>query len=207
MSNHRSRQTGFTLLELMVTITIASVILGLAIPNLREFIRNNSMSSAANDFMTTIHMARSHAVKLHMPTVVCFTTTPTANLPACDGDGSQGWIAFVDDISPTAAAATDNNGQPDAGELVLNRHETLNPITVRVSPAVNDAYVAFAPTGFARTHAALGVPMDGIVLCDSRGNVSQFGAGSTARGISVSPVGRPSTTRLIANITAMGGCL
>lgn len=206
MIRHRPH-AGFTIYELMLVMAVAAVILGVAVPSFSEFMRNNRMSGAANDFMTTVHLARSQAVKLHQPTVVCFTTTPDAAAPACNGDGTQGWIAFVDDLDPAVTAATDNNGQVDGAELVLQRHRPLAPLTVRLSPADTDAYIGFGANGFARP-LPLGVALDAVVICDDRGNVEEFGADqSAARAVSISPVGRPTTTRSVTVINTLGGCL
>ena len=59
----RALARGFTLLELMLAITVAAVILGLGAPNMAEFIRNSRMTSAANDALAALHMARTEAIK------------------------------------------------------------------------------------------------------------------------------------------------
>lgn len=207
MRTRQAAHSGFTLLELMLVITVAAVIMGIAIPNFREFLWNNRISGAANDVVTAIHLARSQAIKLHMPIVTCFTSTPDAATPACDGDGSQGWIVFADDQDPAVVAASDNNGAVDAGERVFLRHGPANTVTVNLLPAGSD-YIAFSPTGFARPLGVLGVPISGVLLCDTRGNVERYGAdNSAARGITVSAVGRPGVTRSVQLINDdLGGC-
>jgi len=202
------RQTGFTLLELMLVIAIAALILGIGVPNLRQFILNNRMTGAANDLLAAVYLARTESIKRHSQTVMCFTSDPTAGAPACDGDGSQGWVVFVDDVDPAVVAATDSNGQIDAGEAVLLRHEALaNGISVRSLPLGNRGYVAYNAAGFSRPIAAVGSDVDSLVLCDSRGNVATYGAAnSTARGFVMSATGRPAVTRVVSDITSLGGC-
>lgn len=204
-------QRGFTLLELMLVITVAAVILGIAVPNMRQFIWNNRLTAAANDLMTAVHAARTESVKRHAPVVMCFSATPLAATAKCDGTPKQGWIVFVDDKNPDANDATDNNGVLDANEPVILRHgplpETLN---TKTKPDGNKGYVAFTSAGFARKVASVGESVAGVVVCDSRGNVALYGPGnSTARGILISPTGRPKVTRLVTEIAGdanLGGC-
>lgn len=201
-------QRGFTLFELMLTVAIASVILGLGIPNLRQFILNSRMTGAANDLVIAFHTARTESIKRHVQTVLCFTSNHEAAQPPCDGDGSQGWVVFVDDLDPVAAAATDNNVQVDANEQVLLRHGPIDStISINSAPVGNAGYVAYNAAGFSRQIGAVGTDLESVVLCDHRGNAATYGpANSTARGLAISATGRPAVTRAVANITALGGC-
>jgi prepilin-type N-terminal cleavage/methylation domain-containing protein len=88
-----TRVAGFTLNELMFVLAIAGVIFALAIPNMRDFMWNSRMTGAANDLLTAVHRARTESVKRHGQTILCFTADSEVATPACDGDGSQGWVA------------------------------------------------------------------------------------------------------------------
>ncbi len=197
----RTKAGGFTLYELMLVLAIAGVMFGLAIPNMRQFMWNNRMTAAANDLLTAVYRARSESVKRHAQTILCFSADAEEAEPACDGDGTQGWVVFAD---------TDADGQADAGEEVLLRHGPLpNTIGLKSKPDGNAGYVAFNTAGFARD-IALGTDLGGVVLCDSRGNVATTGpAYSAARGVLISPTGRPQVTRVVSVIagdTNLGGC-
>jgi type IV fimbrial biogenesis protein FimT len=197
---------GFTLLELMLTITVAGVILGLGAPNMAEFIRNSRMTSAANDVLAALHMARTEAVKRRAWTVMCMSPDPNATTPTCTAAGT-GWIVFVDDADPTMSDANDGNLVVDDGEEILLRHEAAPAsITLATTPNANRGYIAFTSSGFSRAVAA-GTPLRSLRMCDSRGNTAIYGAdNSAARAITISPTGRPQVTRLVADITALGGC-
>jgi type IV fimbrial biogenesis protein FimT len=190
---------GFTLYELMLVIAIAGLLIGLGVPGLQQFMRSSQLTSAVNDMLAAIHMARAESVKRRLPTEMCFTQDPTAATPACDGNGTQGWVVWVDDANPDASNANDNNGVINANEPVILRHGALPGVISIVSkPAGNAGYVAFQDTGFVKVAAD---DLAGIVLCDSKGNTAQYGAAnSTARGLLISPVGRPSVTRVVATI-------
>ena len=61
MGGHKT--SGFTILELMITLTIASVIMALAVPSFRDFIKNSRMSGASNDLLASLQLARTEAIK------------------------------------------------------------------------------------------------------------------------------------------------
>lgn len=192
---------GFTLYELMLVLALAGVMMAVAIPNMREFMRNSRMTGTANDLITAVHRARSESVKRHAQAILCFSADPQAIPPVCDGNGSQGWVVFAD---------TDQDGQADAGEEVLLRHGALpTGVSLTSKPDGNAGYLAFNTAGFARD-IALGTDLGGVVLCDARGNTAINGPGySAARGIRISATGRPQVTRdvsLINTDTNLGGC-
>jgi type IV fimbrial biogenesis protein FimT len=190
---------GFTLLELMLTVTVAGIILGLGIPNMTQFIRNSRMTSAANDLLAGVHMARTEAVKRRAWTTLCFSADPTEATPVCDGNGTQGWIVFADANADLTV---------DGGEEVLLRHDALpTSLSVNVNDgAANGGYISFAGSGFARPTAGEEDIAD-VVLCDERGNVAVYGdENSAARAIRISPTGRPQVNRAVSEVTAAGGC-
>lgn len=58
-----NHQSGFTIIELMMTLVVAAIILALAAPSFRDFIANNRLTTTTNSFITAISFARSEAVK------------------------------------------------------------------------------------------------------------------------------------------------
>ncbi len=77
------RQSGITLLELLVAIFIAGIVLGLGIPSMVEFQRNARITTVANDMIAAISVARAEAVKRRAPVTLCPTDDPAAAAPAC----------------------------------------------------------------------------------------------------------------------------
>jgi type IV fimbrial biogenesis protein FimT len=195
------KAAGFTIYELMLVLAIVGVLFALAIPSMRQFVWNSRMTTAANDLLTAVYRTRSESVKRHAQTILCFTEDSEAETPECGGDGTQGWVVFAD---------PDGDGEADAAADVVLRHGPL-PDTIRLKtmPDDNAGYVAFNAAGFAR-NIALGLDLAGIVMCDQRGNTATTGPDySAARGVLISPTGRPQVTRdveVIADNENLGGC-
>ena len=87
-------QTGFTLLDLLVTITVLGILLGVGIPGFASIIRNNRIASHTNELVGALTYARSEAMKRGE----IVTTCPSEDQDECAGsnDWSTGWIVFVD---------------------------------------------------------------------------------------------------------------
>jgi prepilin-type N-terminal cleavage/methylation domain-containing protein len=82
---------GFTLIELVITVAIASILIALVIPNLRPLVMSSRMTTQTNDIVSGLQIARSEAIKRASRVVVCTSSNGTA----CDGSGwSSGRLVF-----------------------------------------------------------------------------------------------------------------
>ena len=89
-----TKHTGFTLIELMVVLSIAAILISVAIPGFRSLIQNNRLATQANELTGTMNFARGEAIKRGSSVTVCVSTNQTA----CTGGTAWagGWIAFAD---------------------------------------------------------------------------------------------------------------
>ena len=201
------QQLGFNLLELMVTVLVVGIVLGFGVPNFMAFQRNNAMTSAANDFVSLIYLARTEAIKRQAPITLCASANSQTPAPTCGLGPATGYIVFVDDTNPLVAAPTDGNATVDAGELVLAQHA---PPTGTMTVAADSIYLAYGPSGFVVPQAPGQVlpSLTNILLCDDRGN-QDAGGTSAARVVTVSPTGRAQIMRtqadVVAAVAATGG--
>jgi len=195
------RQYGYTLWELLVTLAVAGVLLGLGIPNFREFQRNGAMTAAANDLVTGALLARSEALKMQgaAPVVLCLSANPLDPEPTCDGDTvtdatDHGFFVWVD---------ADSELDYDVGETVLMRSPAPGG-TIRVSS--NCGYVAFGQNGFSRQVADACFPaLRSFLYCDDRGRRTTSGTLSSARVVLLDKLGRPQTLNELAAVSARIG--
>ena len=178
-------QNGFTLYELMITLLIVGVILSLGIPNMRAYSQNSRMTSAANDFHATFHLARSEASRAKTNITIC----ASADSLTC-GVGAtwdQGYIVFVD---------TDGNIATGGADESILRAQPAMPEGIFVAAADDSNYFSFAGTGLGRG-IVNGDPklLSRVVMCDERGNITAAGGNSAARLIVATPLGRATIQR------------
>jgi prepilin-type N-terminal cleavage/methylation domain-containing protein len=199
---------GFTLWELLVTVLVTGVILGIGVPNLLEFTRNNAMASTANDLIGALMAARAEAVKRQVFLTLCASPNPVAVAPTCSPTGAGtngGYIVWVDESGPPLANGAPNLGDASDGDAVVDAGEQVliqrdDPQDIQVFG--DSGYVAFGPNGFRRNVPGLGTAANVILLCDARGNVAVAGSLSGARVVRIDPTGRAQVLREVADITA-----
>lgn len=97
----RTQSAGFTLIELMVTVAVVAILLGLAVPNLGTAIQNNRATTQANALLAALNLARSEAVKRGTLVSVC-PLEKDANPPDCadDDDWPNGWFVYLEGTNP-----------------------------------------------------------------------------------------------------------
>ena len=168
----RIRNSGFTLIELLVTLAVAVIVLTVGVPSVRGVIMDSRLVSQANQFVTSVGMARSAAVRYQRNATVCASANFDDPVPDCTAstDWSNGWIVWVD---------KDRDAATDANEILsvfgpINDSSTLSSLAV--SSFTYDA------RGFAVTAG------DDLTLCDSR-------TAETGRLIRVNSVGRTNVSR------------
>ncbi len=128
-------QTGFTLIELMVTLLVAALILTVAVPDFRSMMQRNRVAAAANAIVGALAYARSAAVNRGVNVTVCPSTTGTG---CTSGAGfQQGWIVFTDAGTP---------GVVDGSDQVLRVGDP--PAVTVVSSGFSNAYITFSSAGF-----------------------------------------------------------
>ena len=98
-------QKAFTLVELLVTVTVISIILGIAIPSFNSQILNNKSVALSEDFVTALNLARSEAVKRATRVTLC-SSQDGSTCSGAASDWAKGFIVVVD------YAVTDNAASP-----------------------------------------------------------------------------------------------
>ena len=133
---------GFTLVELMVTLAVAAIALGIAIPSFNQTMRNNSSSALGSELAGALNYARSEAVKRAKRVSICASNDGATCLAA--NNWKEGWLVFIDD------AAADSTAAVTVG-TVLRYWSDLNPLAVisarKTGTATDVSFVRFNSTG------------------------------------------------------------
>lgn len=98
---------GFTIVELMFTLAIAGVLMGLAAPSFKGAALNSRLVSKHNELVSALQLARSEAITRSSNVSVCARASDST----CGTDWGNGWLVFTDQ------GAT--RGSVDAGEVIL----------------------------------------------------------------------------------------
>jgi type IV fimbrial biogenesis protein FimT len=92
------KQAGFTLMELVITTVILAILTAAALPNFRDFMRRNNVTSQANNILVDFQNARSEAITRRKPVSICARApgaaedNTTCQLGSTNYDG--GWVAY-----------------------------------------------------------------------------------------------------------------
>ncbi len=171
-------QSGLTLLELVVTLAVLAIMLTIAIPGFTAIIHASRLSTATNDMVAALHLARSEAIKRNGRAVLC----KSADGLACSASGGwdQGWMVFHD---------ANNNAALDAGETSIRTQSALpNGLRLTGNSPVSH-YISYAPTG-ATKQSSGALQMGTLTLCqESTSSVE-------GRQIIISRTGRPRTKKV-----------
>jgi len=81
----KKHQSGFTLIEIMVTLTLLSILLSYGIPNLNDLLVRQSISTKVNDMQVDLAFARSEAINGGTPVSII-----------TDSTWDQGWQIVTD---------------------------------------------------------------------------------------------------------------
>ena len=182
MKQHR----GFTLVELLYTLAVAALIMGVGIPAFTNTMRNTSMTASTNSIVTALHSARSEAIKRRARVTVC-PAELSGEDPACQPGGTS-LLVFAN----MADDAIYNVGVDVEIQFQQWTRGDVDTLTDNLP-----GYVTYVPTGF--TSLIGGGPLTGdLVFCDARGD-------NSARVLSISATGRPQIRRR-ADVPAAPAC-
>ena len=130
---------GITLLNLLVTLAISTLLVGVGIPSLSPVLANHQANNAYQRLFTLIQFARIQSVNFSSQVLIC----PTINEEECINDWNQALMVFVD---------RNNDEIKNENELLLQtspKATSDESINWRVSGRKQN-YLRFKPDGSTR---------------------------------------------------------
>lgn len=158
------RPAGFTLLELLITLSVAGILLGLAAPSFNGMLLDSQRTGVVNSFVHGIYLARSTAVTQGHTVAIC-RSMDGATCSNGTADWQEGWIVFVN-------SDRDEPPMRDENEQILSVQAPWRGGTV----TSNRRSYSFNPYQYAVNGT--------LVFCDRRGPAQ-------ARAVIINIGGRP----------------
>ncbi|PRC95055.1 GspH/FimT family pseudopilin [Solimicrobium silvestre] len=130
------KQNGFSLVEVMFTLTIAVIVIGIGAPSFNDFIQQTRLILATNSLHSAINLTRSEAIKRN----------GRVDLVSINGNWKNGW-------------------EIKSANTIISTHEALHP-TISISSGFFDnstQYIAYNGTGRTRTNVSSKQPQAGTI--------------------------------------------
>jgi type IV fimbrial biogenesis protein FimT len=138
----------------MIAVGLTGLLLSMAVPAMDLFVSNARQTGAYNDFVSTIHQARSTAVTTNTRVTVC----PSSNGTNCEAVAwNEGWIVFAD---------PDSDRNVDANETIIAANGPVDGLTVKSTQFAT--FMMYRPNGRVM-NASLNGSSGAFTLCDDRG--------------------------------------
>ncbi len=135
------RRSGFTLLELMVTVAVIGILAIVAMPGVTAMVNHSRLSGQTEELVSSLQLARAEAIRRNVRVTIC----PSTNGSTCTA--STAWTSWI-------VHGMDNTAAPPVDDIIRNSAAATG---VQVSgPA---AGIAFKPSGLIDTQQALNVCM------------------------------------------------
>lgn len=127
---------GFTLIELMVTLSVAAILITIGIPSFANMLASNRVTAASNELVTTLNLAKSESIRSGQNSVLCKLNS-AGNGCNNSGNWKDGWLLFND---------ADNDGSLSSGDQVIRIHSAPEA-SLNLTFANTANTITFRPNG------------------------------------------------------------
>ena len=175
------KNNGFTLLEMMITISVLAILVGIAIPSFQKVIQNSRLDNAARNIYSIFNSARQEAIASGQKGFVCRSQDNPIDVDNlfCTNQNRSDWnfglIAYrtLPGMILLAPNNSYGNQRINSGNFPTTTQEQRNQMTMRVSDFQdngveyvsnrNESVVVFNANG-----ALVNTAPFRIAICDSR---------------------------------------
>jgi type IV fimbrial biogenesis protein FimT len=164
----KDNSAGFSLYELLMTMSLAAVILGIGLPSFGGLIADKRLRVETDALFHAVHRARQESIGRRRVVTIC----PSFDGRFCDPENrwSAGWIVF-------ANKSRTGSGVRDRDETLVQHHQVADGVQIMS----NRKSLSFRSTHLRATNGTL-------VVCDAAGRANP-------RALVVSYTGRPRVAR------------
>ena len=94
----RQYTQGFTLIELMITLTLIGIMATIAMPSMSNFIATQKLGNRISQITTIFRFARTEAVRRNSPVIICGGVKLKSDAKPNNGcdKGGNSLLAFID---------------------------------------------------------------------------------------------------------------
>jgi type IV fimbrial biogenesis protein FimT len=181
----KARDSGYTLVEVLVAMTVVSILAAIAIPSFKYVTTSNRVTTEVNGLLGDMQFARAEAIKEGQSVTICEANSAYSG---CGGSTSwqNGWIVFMD---------TNGDGTRQNTESILRTQKAFTSTDTFIADQTGTTGVTYNRMGYGNTHAA--TPPTTIKLHDST-NTHVW-----TRCLAISAVGSTTTQKAVP---AQGNC-
>lgn len=138
------KQSGLTLIEIMVAVAILTVLVTIALPQVGDMVTSNTTTAHYNKIVGSLNVARSEAVKRNETIRLCAGDTAACNVT----NWEDGWVILA------------------ADDTILKVFDPLDDYTLRLSESASTDMLTYRPNG------TLGDTTATFTLCDKTNQAS-----------------------------------
>lgn len=153
------RAQGLTLIELMIVISIVTILMLIVVPSMRSFIEESHQASTRDLLVDTVYRTQQEAIRSNLSAYIC----PSATGTKCDSGWTTGggWIAYLD---------LDRNNKYSTDDSIIVAQPAISAKSIKSS----EVNIRFLPTGHA-TEATISVCSHEATIEDRQISVNRVG--------------------------------